>query len=532
MKFLFSLRIRLYPLLGRNRFTRRQGAITLLSLFISFVFCSMGMSMLLMSQIYMKIGAYKKNTVLINYASENGIKQGYDFLINSISGQSSPVVLSDSEMETLKEETLLGGIHILEKAVGTKVPFYKTSSWKWMSWEYQTAGVLDHMDIAEKSFLANFSVTIESSGTLYNFKANKISTLDLEVEVISGYLPLARFSFLLDQELTPEQKSDFIAFNPVDFLPSEENKLPGQISFSGDNILSQTAVPQIEEAFRIDLFQPQSLSISQLRLALGLEPTDESIPEGVYLLQDDYGLGGIFVQGDCEELILAIEGDFQVLSFTIGERVWILKFSLNPQNTLFITPEEIKFYEKIPQGIVIINGSILSLGGGIIDPSGQAQLVKNEEIPSLLNGVNFTFISSDKVTISSHLIQQGLKWWEGIPYIKESKSMLNIFATGKDFFNDTKKAGHIVIDSQAPQKLVVNASITASGDGFTIEGENKAVFLLGGLQTANYISNGNTLKIKRDERFFKKDDLLAHSPKTLHPVLKISSLKIKDWNEK
>ncbi len=95
-----------------------------------------------------------------------------------------------------------------------------------------------------------------------------------------------------------------------------------------------------------------------------------------------------------------------------------------------------------------------------------------------------------------------------------------------------KKAGQIVIDSDAPQNLVVNASLTASGDGFSIEGKDKTVQLLGGLQTAGYISNGNTLRIKSDERFFKENDLLAFSPQSLHPVLKISSLKIRSWNEK
>ena len=532
MKFLSFPRIRLYTHPGRIRFKKRQGAITLLSLFIFFVFYTLGMGMLLMSQIYLKISAYKKNAILLRYASENGIKQGYAFLLDRISGQSNPIVISDLEMEVLLEETLQGGTHIIEQLMGSEIPLYKTSGWNWMSWECQTVWTLDHMEIEEQSFQAKFAVTIESQGTLQYFKFIKTSALDLEMNVFSGYLPLAKLSFLLDQDLTPEQKFDFIALNPVEFIPSVENKLPPQISFSGDNILPQTAVPQIEKALKIDLFQPQSLSISQLRHALGLELTDEPIPEGVYLIQDDYGLGGVFVQGDCEELILAIEGDFQVLSFTIGERVWMLKFSLNPQNAQFITPEEIQLFNEIPEGIVIVNGSIHSLGGGVIESSGQAVLVENEKIPSLLNGVNLTFISSDTVTISSHLIHQGLKWQEGIPYIKESNSMLNIFATGKDFFSDTKKAGQIVLDSGTPQNLVVNASLTASGDGFFIEGEDKTVQLLGGLQTANYTSNGNTLKVKLDERFINESDLLVHTPKTSQPVLTISSLNIRDWNEK
>ncbi len=532
MKFLSSLRIRLYTLIGRIRFTKLRGSITILSLFIFFVFCSLGMGMLLMSQIYAKISAYKKDTILLNYASENGIKQGYAFLMDRISGQPNPLLFSDYEMETLKEETFLGGTHIIEKLVGMEIPLYMTSSWNWMRWESQTNWALDHMEIEENSFKAEFAVFIESQGVLQNFKHTKTSTLNLEMEIFSGYLPLAKFSFLLNQDLTPEQKFDFIARNPVEFMPSVENRLPPQILFSGDNILPQTAVPQIIKALKIDLFQPQSLPVAQLRQALGLELTEEPIPKGVYLIQDDFGLGGVFVQGDCDELILAIEGDFQVLSFTIGDRVWVLKFSLNPQNTQFITPEGTRFFEKIPEGIVIVNGAIHSLGGGIMNSSGQAELVYDEKVPSLLNGVNLTFISSETVTISSHLIHQGLQWREGIPYIKESKSMLNIFATGQDFFSETKKTGQIVIDGDAPQNLVINASLTASGDGFLIEGEDKTVQLLGSLQTANYTSNGNSLQVKLDERFINESDLLIHTPKTSHPVLTISSLKLRNWNEK
>ncbi|MFC2167583.1 hypothetical protein ACFLRW_01250 [Acidobacteriota bacterium] len=532
MKFLSFQKIRLSTFLGKIRHTKRPGAITLLSLFIFFVFCTLGMSMLLMSQIYLKVSAYKKNALLLSYASENGIKQGYAFLLDRISGHSNPIVISDLEMEKLMENTVQGGTQIIEKLVGIEIPLYKTSSWQWMSWKSHTDWILDHMEIEEESFQSNFSVSMESEGTLQNFKPIKFSVLNLEMEVFSGYLPLAKLPFLLDQDLTPEQKSDFIALNPVEFMPSTENRLPPQISFSEDNLLPQTAVPQIEQALNINLFQPQSLSSSQLRQTLGLEQTNDPVPEGAYLIQDDNGLGGIFVQGDCDELVLAIEEDLQVLSFTIGGRVWMLKFSLNPPSTQFITPEKIQFFDEIPEGIVIVNGAVHSFGGGIINSSGQAVFVIDKETPCILNGANLTFISSDKITISSHLIHQGLKWEEGIPYIKESKSMLNIFATGKDFFDETKKAGQIVIDSGAPKNLVVNASLTASGNGFSIEGKDKTVQLLGGLQTADYTSNGNTLKVKSDERFNKKNDLLAFSPRSLHPVLNITFLKIRGWNEK
>ncbi len=231
MKFLSFLKIRLYTLPGRIRFTKRQGAITLLSLFISFVFCTLGMSMMLMSQIYLKISAYKKNAVLLNYATENGIKLGYSFLLNRISEQPTHFVISDLDMEILMDDTLQGGTRIIEQLVGMEIPLYKTSSWQGMSWQSHTDWILDQMEIEENFFQSNFTVSIESEGTIQNFKPIRYSSLDLEMGVFSGYIPLAKFSFLLDQDLTTEQKSDFVALNPVEFMPSGENKLPPQISF-------------------------------------------------------------------------------------------------------------------------------------------------------------------------------------------------------------------------------------------------------------------------------------------------------------
>ena len=533
MKYPFFRRIQLYASAVRFHWTKRQGMITLLSLFIFFIFCTLGMGMLLMSQIYLKISGFKKNILLLNYASENGIKQGFAFFMAGIYEKPSLIRLSDLEMEELKEDALHKGTQVLEKFLSPGIDLSPSSSWERMFWECQIDWNLDQLDIHEKFFFTNYSVVFESLGSLQNSKSIKTSSLNVDMDFFTGHIPLAKFPFLLDLNLTPEEKSDFFALNPIEFWPLIDDIRPPHIEFSEENILPQTAVPQIYKALKIDLFQPQSLPISQLRQALGLEPTDEPIPEGVYLIEENDGLGGVFVQGDCEKLVLAIDGNFQILSFSMGESVWVIKFSLHSQSTQFITPEESKFFETIPEGIVIFNGSVLSLGGGILNSSGEAVFVESEKIPCLLNGVNLTLISSEKVSISTHLVHQGLQWQEGIPYIKDSRSMLNIFATGKDLLGSTNQAGKIVLDSSAPENLVINASLTASGEGFVIEGENKTVRLLGGLQTANYISNGNTLKVKQDERFFeeKGSGLFIHTPKSLYPILAVSSVKIRGWNE-
>ena len=186
----------------------------------------------------------------------------------------------------------------------------------------------------------------------------------------------------------------------------------------------------------------------------------------------------------------------------------------------------------IPVGIVLVNGCIRSLGGGYVDSFGHISLACDEEIPCLLDGVNLTIISSDEITLSSHLIHQGVQWRDGIPYIKKSESMLNIFASGKDFVSGAEKAGQISVGRDAPQDIKIQASLTASNKGMTIKGEDKTVHLLGSLQVSDYVSNGSKLKIKSDERFLSQEDLLAHTPRSVEPILRLTSLKVLAWHEK
>jgi hypothetical protein len=180
--------------------------------------------------------------------------------------------------------------------------------------------------------------------------------------------------------------------------------------------------------------------------------------------------------------------------------------------------------------MIVANGKIISLGGGVVDSSGNITLVKEEEIPSILKGVNLTIISSDQITVSSHLIHQGVKWQDGVPYIKDSNSQLIIFSTGKDFWEDASREGKIVIDEDAPQEIKIQASLTAGG-GFSIEGEKKIVHLLGSLQASNYTSNNNALKIAVDEKLGEGDNFPLNSPATPSPILLVSSLKVKGWKE-
>jgi len=514
----------------QNRKTRK-GAMTLVSVFLFFIFSTLGLSMLYFSQIYLKLSAYKKNSTLLYYASENGIKLGFNHLLNLLYPAVSPSLLSSIETNELRENTRNKGSEIVEKLLVSLPPFQNSQSWENLGWESITNFHFEKIEEKENYFHATYKALISSEGKMKNFKQKRESSLEALMGIFAGTIPLPYIPLLIDKKLDPDERKNFMEKNKIDLLPSERNLIAPQMSFSEGDLLPEEANSQLSKALKIKFFYPQDLSTPRLRAILGLEETNEPVPEGVYLIRDDLGLGGIYVQGDLEEMVMAIEGDFQVVSFLADEECWILKFSPSRYKTIFSTPEEIFYYDLIPLGIIIVNGEIRSLGGGVMDPSGRVILVTKEEIPSILKGINLTIISSDKITLSSHLIHQGVKWIDGVPYVKDSNSQLMIFATGKDFLENTEREGKIIIDENSPQEIKIQASLTASDKGFSIEGERKTVHILGSLQASDYSSNENTLKFTFDERLLEESLLVQNAPKTAKPVLCLSFFKPLEWKE-
>jgi len=509
----------------------RKGTMTLVSVFLFFIFSALGLSMLYFSQIYLKLSAYKKNSTLLDYASENGIKLGFDRLLNLLSQAVSPSLLSLEETNELREDTINKGSEIVEKLLGSRLPLQNSQSWESVGWESITNFYYEKIEEKEDYFHAQYKAEISSEGRIKNFKEARASSLEARLGILAGNLPLPYIPLLIDKKLGPDQKKDFAENNKIDFLPSEKNLVPPQISFAEGDLIPKDANSQVQKALKIKFFSPQNLSNRRLRAVLGLEETNELVPDGVYLIKDDSGLGGIYVQGDLEEIVTAIEENFQVVSFLTEQGCWILKYSPQKSKTIFSTPEEVLYYDLIPLGIIIVNGKINSLGGGVMDTSGQAIMVTEEEIPSILNGVNLTIISSDNITLSSHLIYQGVKWIDKVPYVKDRNSQLNIFVTGNDFLGGAEREGKIIIDKDCPQEIKIQASLTAAGKGFSVEGKGKTVHILGSLHASDYTSNENKLKFTFDERLLEESDLVQNAPRTAKPVLCLSFFKPLEWKE-
>jgi hypothetical protein len=502
-----------------------------MTVFMFFIFSTLGISMLYLSQVHLKLSGYKRNSRLLDYASENGIKQGFNQLSAALAQCSPLQMLEEEEIDELVTDSKNNGIQILKKIFESGLPSPQSDNWKNLIWECHTVFSLNALKEKEEFFETDWRGQINSTGKIENFKQEKGSHLVTDIGILGGHIPLPFIPFLLNSTENSEDMANFLEKNNIEWLDPRKNRMMQNIIFSNEELLPQNTHSQVNKALKLNLFRPQDLSTSQLREALGLEPSNDPVPENVYLIEDDMGLGGIFVEGDLDELILAIEEEFQVIFFKIGDNVWILKFDPRAGKTVFISPEDSREYDRIPLGIIIVNGSIESMGGGQVDSSGNVTMLEDEELSSILNGVDLTIISSDEITLTSHLIHQGVKWEDGIPYIKDSSSQLNIFASGQDVFGNSSGDGKITIGENAPEEMKIQASLTASEKGFYIEGEDKTVHLLGSLHASDYISGGSSMKFSPDESFLLNEDFQINAPKTAKPVLFLSTFSVLEWQE-
>lgn len=511
--------------------TSQQGAMTLLSIFLFIVFSTMGLGMIYISQVYLKMSSFKKNSTVLDYATENGIKLGFDQLVQSLSLKKLPAIITEERRGELKRDATSNGINLVSELLEEEIPMTCTDNWENLKWASITTFFPQKFYDDGDYFRVIYAGLIDSEGAIENFKQVRYSSLETALEIAVGNIPLPAIPLLLDKNLTQNQKENFLIQNKISLATSSKNLLPPHASFSQDELLPQNALPQINEALKIKIFRPQDLSTAELRRALGLDPSSDPVPEGVYLINDDLGLGGVFVEGDLTEMILAISDEFQVISFVMEAGRWTLWFNPSDEKTTFITPAETQNFDLAPRGIIIVDGAIQSLGGGLVDESGTITMVKDQEIPCVLHGVSLSIISSDQIILSSHLIHEGVDWQDGVPYIKDANSQLHIFAAGEDFEGKGESAGQIVLSADSPDDMKIQASLTASGQGIVFEGKEKTAHLLGSLQTSDYESNGNKLKMTYDERLTFNAELLRNAPKTAKPVIHLFSFRILEWRE-
>ena len=203
---------------------------------------------------------------------------------------------------------------------------------------------------------------------------------------------------------------------------------------------------------------------------------------------------------------------------------------ISRSRTSFRTPGGERAYDLVPLPLVIVDGAVLSLGGGAVLPDGSVALAYDGETPAVLDGVDLTIVSSAAVTISSHLVLEGVRWRDGVPYAKDTRAQLVIYSSGRDVATGEAVEGGIVVAAGAPSGLRVQATMTAASGGFRVEGSGKTVEVMGALHADGYSGAGNALLLAADDRA-AAGELPGRSPLTASSQLAFYAFRVLAWRE-
>jgi hypothetical protein len=509
---------------------RERGAVSLAVILLFFVFAGLGLAMLHAAGLHLRINAFRKYSTLLDYASENGLKRGLHEFASRLAASGSLTPLAEESLERLRADPASEFPRLLEEALGAPLPRLLSESLDGMSWMSRADCRLEAL--ADRGEYARISAffRIEASGGLARVAPRRASALEGSLGLLAGRLPLPAIPFYIRKDLTESQKAGLLEEGGLRFPAKAGESLSPAIVSGGEAVIPDDPAPLVAKALNIRLFTPQDLTPGRLREALGLEPSDEPVPDGVYLIRNDLGLGGVFVQGDLEGMVLAIRDGAQIIAFRAEAGEWLLEFSPAESRTLFRGPDGERRFDLVPLPLVIVNGRIDALGGGAVGLDGRVELCFDGRTPSVLNGVDLTIVSSDRVTISSHLVLEGVRWQDGLPYAKDSAAQLMIFAAGRDLLSGEARDGAIAVDADAPSELKLQGSMTAAAGGFVIEGAGKDIQLMGALHAGDYDGGGNTLSVVRDERA-AAGEFPENAPLTVSPHLAFTSLRARTWLE-
>ena len=507
-----------------------RGSVTAAVLLLAVLFTGLGLTMLHASVVHLKICAFRKFSTLLDCASENGLKRGLLDLAAWLRTEAFVAAVPEERVEALRQDPEAGFPLLVEAAWGSAFPRSLSETVGGMAWDSVSSVALGGLEDLGGWFRVTARLRIESSGGWVPVRPRRRSVLEGTLGMVAGRLPLPAIPFFLGTAMTEAEKAAFLEDSAIRLAPRPGELLAPGFAAAADGVIPADMTEAVGKALNIGLFRPEDLTAARLREALGLEPSADPVPDGVYLVRDDLGLGGIFVQGDLDEMLLAVDGATQVVAFRAAGAEWVLAFSPAARRTELRTPDGSFVFDLVPLPIVVVNGRIDSLGGGTVGADGAVAPSFDAATPAVLDGVDLTIVSSDRVTISSHLVLEGVRWQDGVPYAEGSEAQLVIYASGRDAVTGEALAGGIAVAEGAPADLKVQASLTAAVGGFAVEGTGKAVELLGALHAGEYDGNGNELAVFRDDRA-AAGVFASNAPLSATPHLAVHALEVSAWKE-
>ncbi len=499
------------------------GSALMVCILVMAIFMTLGVSLLVNSGLFLQTHGLRKLTRLTSCAAENGIKQAWNRVEARAEEVFSGTEIDQETFLDLKQAPESKGLEIIRSlleagSVGQEDDF------SGLRWETVASAGLAELYSDEHYLKATFGFNIKSSGRVQEFAGARIEEVKCELVLLAGHLPLDQVPAAISKEGIKEGD-----LNNLKVL----SLVPGPTAVAGPKIVSKRfipdyALPLLSRGLKI--LKPGSLPNWLLRRALGLEPGSEPVPDGVYLVQDSLGPGGIYVQGDLSQLLLGIDSGFQVIQFKQGESLWLLRFNPTIAKTSFISPSGSQNFNELPVPLIMINGRVLELAAGRADSSGVLKVADGEDAPAFLGGLKLTIVCSGKISLTTNLFSNSLDWREGLPYLRSKQSQLIIWSTGKDFQSEEVVDGGISLLGEAGRRAVFEASLIAGGQGFSAEAAGGKINLIGSL-AATVLDTGQTeittyTLPSSPLSLLSEPDLRVYSGTAL---LHLSHIKILEW---
>jgi hypothetical protein len=538
MRRRFSPKILRSPAKPRNkralaRRDGRSGSISLAVVFMFFLFSGLGLGLVMLSDEFGRMAVSRRDVLRLECAAENGVKDALAKMVAQAAPAGATMTeavaaVSDEHAASLRANAAAGGILAAEEAMRIAFPFLSEGASSPLSWSATSACGLNRWRDEGAYCRAEYLVAVNARGRLTGWRPEATAGLDLSLDILTGRPPLAYLPFLLAGTDANETAAGLLEEGRINLAAGRRRSLAPRGLVTPRHLIPGDASPLLAEALKVGMLEPGSIRLAALRQALGLPLVNEPVPDGVYLIRNDSGPGGVFVQGDLDRLLLAIEGNRQVIGFESQAGAWTLAFTPGLGPTEFQAPEGLLQDEHPPLGIVLVNGAVGSLSAATVDSSGAVVAVEEAGIPCLRDGQSLTIVSTDELTINSDLLHEGVSWAESIPYLKDRQSQLVVYAGNRDILDGTETKGAIKIGADAPADIRIQASLTAAG-AMAVEGAAKKVIVSGGLQTASLRLGDNRLTIAPDERLADGRITPGFGPLAAEPVLLVLGLRPQAW---
>lgn len=504
-------------------FGNPRGSALMVCLLVMAILMTLGTGLLVNSGLFLKTHGLRKVTRLTSFATENGIKQAWNRVEARTATIFSEPEISEELFRAIQqapESKCLEIIQPLLEAGSTG----QEDDFSGLGWGTLASASLTELHSDERYLKATFGFNIKSSGRVRGYAGARVEELKCQLVLLAGHLPLDQVPAAVNADGVQKEDLDKIK---VKRLQPGATVAPGLKTLTR-KFIPDDALPVLAQGLKI--LKPDSLPNWLLRQALGLEPGNEPIPDGVYLVQDSLGPGGIYVQGDLNQLLLGIDSGFQVIQFQQGESLWLLRFNPSTASASFISPSERQDFNELPLPVIMINGRVLELAAGRPDGSGYIKKVDDENTPAFLSGLKLTILCSGKINLTSNLFSDGLDWNEGLPYVRSKQSELVIWSTGKDFQSEENVDAGISLLGETNKGSVIEASLIAGGRGFSAAASADKINIIGSLAATALDPGRNEIDIYNLPPMVQpspsEHDLRVYSEVAL---LHLSHIKILEW---